>query len=307
MQSLKSNGIYLALITAFISGVSIFVNKFAVDAISPPLVFTAVKNAGVGILVVSVILMLGKFKLLRTLSRSDLMKLVAVGLVGGTLPFYLFFTGLSTIPAINAAMIHKSLVFWVSILALVFLKERMTKTQLLAVLILFSSNYVIPGFKGFTFSVGEMMVFGATLLWSVETIIAKKVLSHVDPDIVTGFRMGLGSLILMILAVFQAPASLANLTSIAPMQLFWLALTMLTLFGYVSSWYRALKLAPAITVTAVLVSSTLVTNILSAVFITQTWNAVLTVQGLVTIMGIALLWFASKNYNATQKLEGLPR
>lgn len=303
MHPFKLSGIHLALITAFISGISIFVNKFAVDAISPPLVFTAVKNAGVGILVVSVILMLGKWKHMRKLSRRDMFKLVAVGIVGGTLPFYLFFTGLSTIPAINAAMIHKSLVFWVSILALIFLKERMTKTQLLAVLILFSSNYIIPGFKGFSFSLGEMMILGATLLWSIETIIAKKVLSHVDPDIVTGFRMGLGSLILMIVAIAQAPASLASLASIEPTQLFWLALTMLTLFGYVSTWYRALKLAPAITVTAILVSSTLITNILSAVFVTQTWNGVLTLQGAVTILGIGLMILATRSVKQSPQLN----
>ncbi|MBP9691304.1 DMT family transporter [Candidatus Woesebacteria bacterium] len=305
MHISKLSGIHLALITAFISGVSIFVNKFAVDAISPPLVFTAVKNAGVGILVVSVILMFGKLKHLKSLSRSDVFKLVAVGLIGGTLPFYLFFTGLSTIPAINAAMIHKSLVFWVSILAIIFLKERMTKTQLLAVLILFSSNYVIPGFKGFSYSVGELMILGATFLWSIETIIAKKVLSHVDPDIVTGFRMGLGSLILMILAFIQAPASLASLAMITPIQLFWLGLTMLTLFGYVSTWYRALKLAPAITVTAVLVSSTLVTNILSAVFVTRTWSGALTIQGAVIVLGLGLLLFANKTMQKSVQLNAV--
>jgi hypothetical protein len=42
----SNSGILLAFIAAFISGISMFVNKFAVDAIQPPLFFTSVKNTG---------------------------------------------------------------------------------------------------------------------------------------------------------------------------------------------------------------------------------------------------------------------
>ena len=48
-------GIHLALVTALISGVSIFVNKYAVDAIRQPLVFTSVKNAGVAVLILTIL------------------------------------------------------------------------------------------------------------------------------------------------------------------------------------------------------------------------------------------------------------
>ena len=88
----SKKGIYLALVTASVSGVSIFINKFAVGAISPPLVFTAVKNTGVAFLVISLLLFSRKYKLLGSISKKDALYLLLIGVVGGAIPFYLFFT-----------------------------------------------------------------------------------------------------------------------------------------------------------------------------------------------------------------------
>lgn len=71
-------------------------------------------------------------------------------------------------------------------------------------------------------------------------------------------------------------------------------ITIATLLGYVMSWYRALKYAPATTVTSILVASTLVTNVLSAIFITHTWTEEMEVQAVLMIVGVAVFWFASK-------------
>ena len=293
MNLKHSKGIYLALATALISGISIFVNKFAVDAISPPLVFTAVKNSGVGLIILSFILLTGKWQLVKTLKKRQYIWLITIGIIGGSIPFYLFFTGLSTIPAINAAMIHKSLVLWVAVLASIFLKEKITKLHILAILVLFSSNYLVGGFKGFTFSTGELYILLATLFWSVETIVAKKILSEVDPDILTGFRMGFGSLVLLAAACITTPQSLSGALHLSLSQWMWMSITMFALLAYVSIWYRALQVAPAILVTTILVASTVVTNVLSAVFVTHAWNTMLTTQSLAMSMGMVLLWFAS--------------
>lgn len=305
MLQYRTNGIYLALTTALISGVAIFVNKFAVTVIQPPLVFTAVKNFGVGMLILSIILATKKWKLIPKLNKKERMYLVLIGIIGGAIPFYLYFTGLSQIPAINAAIIHKSLIFWVAILALPLLKERLTKLQLLAVCLLFASNYIIGGFKGFEFSQGELFILIATMFWAVENILAKKILPSVDPDLITMARMGFGSLILMTAAVITAPSGLTNILFLNSTQWFWMVLTIATLLGYVMSWYRALKYAPAVTVTAILVSSTLITNVLSAVFVTHTWNITMAIQAFVMILGVGMFYLAAKkeiNKSTTSKI-----
>lgn len=284
----QTKGIIFAFLAAFISGISIFINKFAVTAISPPLVFTATKNIGVGLLILSILIATKKWRKILTLSRKEIWQLILIGIIGGSLPFYLFFTGLSQTSAINAAIIQKTLVIWVALLAIPFLKERISPLQIAAVALLFYANLLTGGFKKFAFNSGELMILAATVLWAVENIIARKVLKNLDPDLVTAARMGLGSVILITAAVILYPASLTRITYLSQVQWFWLSATALALLSYVSCWYRALKLAPAITVTAVLVSSTLVTNILSVVFINGSWTGAMTSQALVIILGIIL-------------------
>lgn len=293
-QNNTTKGIYFALITAFISGVANYVNKFAVTAIQPPLIFTAVKNTGVGLLIIALLLVLGKWKQLKKVQKREWVYLILIGIIGGSVPFYLFFTGLSQIPAINAALIHKTLVIWVALLAIPLLKEKLSPLQIFAVTLLFGSNLIIGGFKGFHYSTGEMYVLFATMFWAVENILAKKILPKVDPDILTSARMGFGSIILLAASWVSAPTALQNSLSLNSTQWFWLILTMATLLGYVATWYRALKLAPATTVTAILVAGTLVTNLLTVIFETHTLNPVLAIQSGLVILGVALFWLSSK-------------
>ena len=96
----------------------------------------------------------------------------------------------------------------------------------------------------------------ATVLWAVENVVATKLVKNVDPDLLTGARMGIGSLFLIGASVFTAPQDLSTIFNLSSNQVFWLVLTIIALFGFVSSWYRALKFAPTITVASVLVSST---------------------------------------------------
>lgn len=294
MSANSAKGIYFALITAVISGVSIFLNKYAVEVLKPPLFFTTAKNIGVAFLILGLLLLTKKWKLLKDLNRREIIYLILIGVVGGSLPFYLYFTGLSIIPAINAAIIHKTLVLWVALLAIPLLQEKLTKMQALAVILLFASNFVIGGFKGFQFSMGELLILLATILWAVENVLAKKILPKVDPDIVVAARMVLGAIILLAATALAMPHALNKVVHFNTNQWFWMFVTTILLLGYVMSWYRALKFAPAITVTAVLVSSTLVTNVLSAVFVTHAWTITIGVQTGLILLGIGLFWFSIK-------------
>jgi len=288
-------GIQLALLTAFISGFSIFINKFAVDSIKPALTFTASKNIMVAVMIISLLILTKKWRQILSLKKDQAIKLFLIAVIGGSLPFYLFFTGLSQTSAINAAILQKTLVIWVAIIAIPFLKEKLSAVQILAIGVLFGSNIMIGGFRGFSYSQGELMILAATILWAIETVIAKRVLNKVDADIVTGARMGIGSLILFSLSLITNPKTISSIVSLNSNQWFWLLLTALSLFAYVSIWYRSLKLAPATTVTAVLVISTLVTNLLSAIFISHSWKLQLTQQGILMILGISLLIWQIKN------------
>jgi drug/metabolite transporter (DMT)-like permease len=281
-------GIKLALVTAVVSGVAIFINKLAVGMMRPPLVFTAVKNTGVAVLIFGWLVVSGKWWKVGSLRRGEMGKLLLVGIVGGAVPFYLFFTGLAQIPAVNAALIHKTLVLWVAILAVPLLKERLSLLQMGALLMLFYANLAVGGFRGFEYSTGELMVLGATILWAVENVVAKIVLKTVDPDLVVGARMGLGAMVLLGAAIVQGQPIGYQILGLSWGEVGLLVATAGTLLVYVTSWYRALKRAPVTTVATVLTGSVLVTNFLSAVLITRVWGMEMVWQAGLILLGVGL-------------------
>src|SRR3989338_9195443 len=93
-------GVFLALLTAIISGVAIFYSKISVAKIDP-LVLTTSRNLFVGILFILLFSLKHKWGEVKKLSRRELAILSLICLIGGWLSFYLFFTGLSLTGAIT--------------------------------------------------------------------------------------------------------------------------------------------------------------------------------------------------------------
>src|SRR3989344_5494999 len=91
---IQNKGYFLVFLTAVISGFSIFINKFSVSAINP-YVFTGLKNVIVAVFLSSLFIFLKDFKIFRTAKIKEWILLAVIGLVGGSIPFLLFFKGLS--------------------------------------------------------------------------------------------------------------------------------------------------------------------------------------------------------------------
>jgi drug/metabolite transporter (DMT)-like permease len=136
---------------------------------------------------------------------------------------------------------------------------------------------------------GDVLVLTATLLWAVEVIIAKQLLSELAPATVSLIRMGVGSVVLV--AYLVVVGATGDLFSLSAAQLGWVALTGLLLAGYVGTWMTALGRARAVDVTSVLVASTVVTALLSAaagaaVLAAQAAGLVLISAGVVIIIWV---------------------
>lgn len=288
----------LALTTALISGTNTFFAKVGIKAMNDPIAFTTLKNVIVAALLVGLIIALKKHKEIVGLSRKTWLKLFAIGIVGGCLPFAMFFIGLSKTNAVNAAFIHKTLFIWVALLAIPLLKEKVTSIQWGGILAIFGANLIIGGFKGFSYDVGELLIVGATLLWAAENIIAKVTLKDVSVLTVASARMVIGSVGLAAIVALSGGFSGA-FTAISAAAWGWTLLTSVLLLGYVLTWYSALKLAPATYVATLLVPATLVTNILSAIFVTHSFNAQLFGGTVLFVIGTAIfVGFAEKTGKA---------
>lgn len=255
-------GVVIALLTALISGVSIFYSKAAVVRIDP-LLLTATRNLLVGILFSFLVLATGKHRELWSLSSRNVFKLFLIGLIGGTIPFYLFFSGLQVIGAQQANIIHKSLFVWVAIFSFIFLKEKIDMKLMLAGLLILIGSYFFTPLK-VVMGQGVLMILVADLFWAGETLLAKKVLQSVSFELVGLSRMVLGGSVLFVITVLSGKASM--LFSLHTPQIAMIGIGAVLLFFYVYTWFKALALAPATVVTLVLTGSTVFGAMLNGAF-----------------------------------------
>lgn len=270
-MSARATGIALALVTAVISGFAVFINGYAVKRFDDATVYTTAKNG-----VAAVILLLLALPVLRSpatsarpsprpRSRRDWLALTAVGIVGGSVPFVLFFEGLARASSTEAAFIHKTLVIWVALLAVPLLHERLSWLHGAAIALLLLGQVVLVGDAGtVVLGQGEAMIFAATLLWSVEVVFVKYLLRSIAAPTLAAARLGIGTLILVGYVLLSA--RIGEIADYSASQWGWVLLTGIVLSGYVATWYAALARAQAIDVTAVLVLAAIVTALLNAGF-----------------------------------------
>ncbi len=288
--------VILALGTAIISGVSNVIAKVGVSAANDPVVFTFLKNAAVGLLLVGAIVLFRKMKELMHLSRRQWALLIAIGIVGGSIPFAMFFTGLTMTSALSASLIHKTLFIWVALLAVPMLRERIGALQASALLLLVFGNFALGGINSFRWGTGELLILGATLFWAAENIIAKKVLLQVSSMTVAAARMVIGSIILLGYILVRGDGHM--LIGLTGVQWIWTLISAVLLFGYVTTWYSALKRAPATLVASLLVPASLITNVLSQLFLDNTMTHAQVTSAAAMLLGVfLLLWEVRRNHS----------
>lgn len=284
-----TKGIILAFLTATISGLSIFYNKLVLIKGIDPFSFNIIKNGGVAVLFSVIILFSSKRKELFLLDRGRWLKLWAIAIIGGSIPFILYFQGLTKLSAVNANIIHKSMFIWVALMAIPILGEKLNIYQVIGYSLVAVSNLFIGGFSGFSGGSGEVMILAATLLWAVENIIAKITLKDIDVLIVAWGRMFFGVIIIVAVALFQN--KLILITKLNSSQMTPVLVSIVFLTSYVYVWFKGLKEAPATLVTSILVLATPITNLLSAIFISHNLTGKQLGTTMIMILGVFLIAF----------------
>lgn len=279
---MKNKGYLLVLGTAFISGFSIFINKFGVSAINSN-IFTFLKNSVVAIFLTALIFVLKDFKLLKDLTKKNWGLLLFIGLAGGSIPFLLFFKGLSLTNPAGASFIQKTMFLWVLVLAGIFLKEKISKNYLIAGCLLVAGNLLLLKLSAIEFSQGSLLVLVATLFWAIENVISKYAIKELPPRIVMWGRMFFGSLFILIFLAFSGQAIL--LTKLNLHQIGWSVFTGVLLIGYVMTWYTGLKYIKVSEAAIILMLGSPITTFFTAIF-SQTIGAKEFIAVLLIIAGV---------------------
>ena len=282
----KKNGLLLVFITAIISGFSIFINSFAVKGFDSS-VFTFSKNIVVALLLFSVLLFFGQFQELKRLSAKQWGQLALIGLIGGSIPFLLFFKGLQLTTGQTSAFIHKTIFIYVTVFAVIFLKEKLTYKHLIGASILLAGNFLLI-LPDFNFSRGHLLIFSATIFWAAENALAKQALKELSGNIVAFGRMFFGSLFILIF--LASTKKLPLITSMSQPQYLWIMITSVFLLLYVFTYYNGLKYIEVTTATYILSLGSVITTVL-----TYFNGAPISIMGsvgmlLITLGIISILW-----------------
>jgi drug/metabolite transporter (DMT)-like permease len=264
--------IVFSLLTAFISGISVFANGIFVTK-ADPILFAFVRNILVAVFLTGLLLGSHSFSKLKSLTRKEWGKLMAIGVIGGGIPFALFFSGLAQIGAVNGTIIHKSMFLWVALLAIPFLGETVGWMTILGYGMVFIGTFVIGGTFSIVPSVGTFMVLGATVLWATEQIVAKRILKTVSPTIVAWGRMIFGLPFLFGACVVSGSVKTLTPAFFQTASMALVASSVL-LTAYMVTWFHALKRAPATLVSSILVLAPIITIALQAVIFHKTVQSI---------------------------------
>jgi len=290
---MKTNkGYFLVFLTAIISGFAIFINKFGVSVVNSN-IYTFLRVLTVAIFLSALLLVLKDWQRLKNLPRKQWLLLMTIGLVGGSIPFLLFFKGLSLTNAAQGSFIHKTMFIWVAFLAALFLKEKIDKKFLVGGLLLFLGSLILLKKLPYSLNQGDLLVFLATLLWAAENTISKYVLRDLEGRTVAWARMFFGALFILIF--LSATNQLSLISGLTLKQISWVLITAVILFGYVMTWYSGLKFIPVSQATVILLLGSPITTLLSLITVgkinpQEIFSGILIIFGIIFVIGFKETW-----------------
>ena len=202
-----NKGVYtLLIITNVLWGANSVTAKFAVSELAP--VTTAfLRFAGVSILLgIAVWLSEGKRALP---SWKQVPGLVMLGVTGIFLNNVFFFSGIQHTTAANASLLVGGGPVFTAVLSAIFLKDRLTLRQLFGIGVSFIGVGIVVAkgswevIAGLSFNRGDLLLVMGSFSWCVYSILGRKVMRQMSALVVTAWSSAVGSVCLLILAVWQ--------------------------------------------------------------------------------------------------------
>ncbi|MGI0131891.1 MAG: DMT family transporter [Thermoplasmata archaeon] len=296
-------GVLLVLATAVVSGVSTFINSYAVQGTSSD-AFVTWRNGLVALLLVPFAIVAGR-SLRDRLRPVDWGRLALIGLVGGAVPFVLFFRGLEIATAAGSAttasFVYRTLFVMATALGVVVLRERLHGRMAVAAGLLLLGNFLLLSLTSPILSDGTAYVLAATALWAVEYTLSKRTLRDLPAGTVATGRMGFGAVFLI--AYLAATAQLGTVAGFSSGEWTWIVISALLLTAFVATWYAGLRRVDLGVATSVLVLGYPITWVLavlvrgSAFTVEQAAGVAVIAFGTVLVIG-ASAWRDAGTYLA---------
>lgn len=194
------------LTTVVLWGLSFIAIKIVLQSFSP-LIYMFLRFSLATLIMFSILLWQGIPKL----DRATHFKLFLTGLFEPGLYYYFETLGLTLTTATKASIILATLPIWVTILARIFLHERISKRNLFAIFmsaagisVLILGQGDLTGLK--KVFIGDLLIFGAALCAAIYMILARDLGSKLSSLVITSYQFLYGSLLFLPLFIYQYPS-----------------------------------------------------------------------------------------------------
>lgn len=200
MKRIENSPFWNVFLFSLFWALQIFVAKLGFMHGAKP-VTMVFQSAVVALVVLSVYVLPKHIKSLKDLSKQVLIGLLIANAIHFGLGGFFSNFGNALTSAVNAGFLVKFALVTTTILAWIFLKEKMTWVKFIAVMIMLFGNFLIST-KGQTLipQVGDLLIIGACFCWSVGNIMIKNTLKNhnVNSDVITFLRPVAGIPVLLI-------------------------------------------------------------------------------------------------------------
>ncbi|MFZ0216706.1 MAG: DMT family transporter [Candidatus Dormiibacterota bacterium] len=251
-------GYLFAALAAIVSGVSVYVNSFGVRLFADATVYTMLKNGVVGfVLLLLLALSWRRWHVYRALSRRQLVWLIVLAVVGGSVPYVLFFHGLQLTDPVTGALLNHLQFAFVALIAAVFLRESLAPAMWAAVALILVGTTLGTNLGHIHWNLGAWMVLGSTLLFAIDFVITKHLLRDLPTLTVMAAKMTLGSIILV--GLVAASGDLAAVGQLTARQWTFVIATGLILLVFTATMFIAIRRIPVTAVVAIGMGAPIIT------------------------------------------------
>jgi drug/metabolite transporter (DMT)-like permease len=254
-------GYGFAGLNAIISGIAIYVNSLGVKVFPDATLYTTLKNAVVGVVLVLPLLLFAEQRAQwKRLSGRQWGWLVMLAVIGGSVPYALFFTGLKMGSPVTSSLLNHAQFVVVAVLAFFILRERAGIIVWLALAVLFVGTVWGASITGLHWVPGDTLIALSTVFFAAGVVLAKYLLQGLSTLTVMTAKMSFGSLLLVIYIGLTGRGG--EIIKLKAAQWEFVLITGLILLAFTVTTFLALRYASATVATAIPAASPLITTAL---------------------------------------------
>ncbi|MGO8949893.1 MAG: DMT family transporter [Ktedonobacterales bacterium] len=254
-------GYGFAGLNAIISGFAIYINSLGVKLFPDATLYTTLKNSVVGIVLLLPLLLFAERRAeWRKLSGKQWGWLLLLAVIGGSVPYALFFTGLKIGSPVTSSLLNHGQFVIVAVLAFFLLRERAGIIVWLALPVLFIGALWGTSLTGLHWGTGDTLVALSTLLFAAGVVLAKYLLQGLSTLTVMTAKMSIGSLLLVIYIGLTGRGG--EIFTLSAAQWEFVVITGLILLAFTVTAFLALRYASATVATAIPAAAPLITTAL---------------------------------------------